>query len=95
MLDARFEDTDPFENAASIFEHLNGSERWDIDREESGDIIDEWILVKVAGPYTVHHAGPSKLRLSCACGWVGKVRDNPARRLLGADAAGHVCQPDV
>jgi len=90
-LDERFESADDaFATVDTIREYLDGSERWAIDRDASGDEMDEWELVKTAGPYEVEETDAG-LRLTCACGWKGKTRPLRMRKTLNADQAAHAC----
>lgn len=78
------EPVDVFHSLASIKRLIEGAERWDVDQDEDTESVDDWVLVKVAGPF--HFDGD---RISCdECGWSGPKRND--RRQFARDAE-HVC----
>lgn len=79
------EPVDVFHSVASMKRLIEGAERWDVDQDEETESVDDWVLVKVAGPF---HLG-TDLAISCdECGWRGPARDD--RRQLARDLE-HVC----
>ena len=92
IIDERFEDVAAaYETTDTVHEFLDGAERWTIDRDESGDDPEDWIIEKTSGPLLVEDMPGGGLRVTCACGWKGKTRAARARRMLKADQAAHGC----
>ncbi len=81
-------------SVSSMKRLIEGAERWDVDQDADTDVVEDWVLVKVAGPFHFesHMRGD---RVSCdECGWRGPWRED--RQEVGRDLQ-HTCfgQPQL